>query len=287
MSITLSTSIGSVTLKEGFDGYSAGIDADGPYVIKQYLAPDWASTYPAINALRGTVTVTGGSGGIVSRSIPHQCPESPNLYCLSADVDPQAPIDAQDSGRPSFRLPLITCRYGVPRYDVQTTDDPGGINGFPNESTPGNPFVFAMMSIDFATEVVPVPGSTYHFSGPTLKTNVNVVKTVGAATLVFVRKYVPYLPFVNITRFLNKVNLGTFLGQPEGQIKFTGLRTKREYLSDGTRANEIELHFLWREYDHNKFLRDDDATFDFLYDGSSNTMYGYVDMKPLLADQVK
>lgn len=287
MSITISTSIGSVTLKEEFSGFEAGIDLDGPYINKQYLAPSWESVFPTINALRGTVAVSGGLGGIVTRSTPHLCPESPNLYCLDARCVPIAEVDAKDSGRPTFRLPIISCSYRIPKYEVQTSDDPGGINGFTNEAAPGSPFVYAMMSIDFASEVIPVPGAVFHFSAPTLKTKVSLVKTVGTAKMVFVRKFVPYLPFVNITQYLNKVNLGTFLGQPEGQVKFENMRTRREYLSDGTRSNEIELHFSWREYDHNKFLRDDDGTFDFLYTDSSATMYSYIDLKPLLNSQVK
>lgn len=287
MSITISTTAGSVTLKESFDGYEAGIDLDGPYINKQYLAPTWDSVFPSINALRGTVSVSGGSGGIVTRSIPHQCPESTNLYCLDARCVPLAEVDAKDSGRPGFRLPIISCSYRVPKYEIQNSDDPAGINSFTNDSNPGSPYTYAMMSIDFATEVIPVPGAAYKFTSPTLRTNVSVIKTVGTAKIVFVRKYVPYLPFVNITQYMNKVNLGTFLGQPEGQIKFTNLRTRREYLSDGTRANEIELHFDWREYDHNKFMRDDDGTFDFLYTDTSHTMYNYIDLKPLLNTQVK
>jgi hypothetical protein len=288
MSVTISTTSGDVVLKESHDGYEAGIDLDGPYIVKQYLAPSWGVVFPVINALRGTVSVSGGVGGVVSRSAPHACPESSNLYCLSAVCNPEAPIDARDSGRPAFRLPIITCKYGIPKYDVTPTDDPGAVNGFTNDVNPSQPFTYALMTIDFATEVVPIPGSTYQFTSPTLKTNVNVVKTVATANMVFVRKFVPYLPFVGITNYLNKVNQDKFLGQPEGQIKFTAFRTKREYLSDGTRANEIELHFLWRQYDHNKFVRDDTGAFDFLYSASSSApMYEYVDMKPLLRDLVK
>lgn len=287
MSITISTTIGNVTLKEQFDGYEAGIDLDGPYINKQYLAPTWDSVFPVINALRGTVAVSGGIGGVVTRSQPHLCPESPNLYCLDARCTPLGENDTKDSGRPSFRLPIISCSYRVPKYEIQTTDDPGGLNSFPNESSPGSPYVYAMQSIDFSSEVVPVPNSAFKFTAPTLRTNVSVVRTVGVAKMVFVRKYVPYLPFVNITSYLNRVNLDTFFGQAEGTIRFDALRTRREYMSDGTRANEIELHFTWREYDHNKFMRDDDGTFDFLYTDASETMYKYKDLKPLLTQQVK
>lgn len=288
MSITISTTLGDVALKENFDGFEAGIDFDGPYIVKQYLAPTWASVFPVINALRGTVSGSGGASGTVVRSTPHACPESTNLYCMSAVCQPLGEVDVKDAGRPTFRLPIITCRYGVPKYEIATSDDPGGANSFANESTPNQPYTYAMMSIDFDTEMIPVPGSCYQFTSPTLKTNVNVVKSVGVANMVFVRKYVPYLPFVGITTYQNKVNQGTFLGQGEGQIKFLGMKTRREYMSDGTRANEIELRFLWRQYDHNKFVRDDTGEFDFLYSvSSSEPMYGYIDMKPLLKDVVK
>ena len=283
MSITISTTLGSVVLKENFGSYEAGIDLDGPYINKQYLAPSWGVSFACVNALRGTVFVTGGVGGVVTRVFPHRCPESPGLYCMDARIIPEAEQDNKDSGRPAFNLPIIQCRYSVPKYEVNTSDDPGGVDGFVNDASPGTPYTFAVQNIDFGSELIKVPGSAFHFSSPTLATDVPTVRTVGTAQMTFVKKYVPYLPFVNVTQYINKLNLGTFFGQPEGTIQFLGLHTRSEYLSDGTRSREIELRFKWREFDFNKFMRPDDATFDFLYDKNSNMMYRYMDLKPLLA----
>lgn len=280
MSVTLSTSVGSVTLKENFDAYEAGIDFDGPYVVKQYLAPSWPTAFPAINALRGSASE---SGGITIRTLPHICPESTNLYCMSASLTPDAAVDLRDSGRPTFNLPIITCRYGIPKFEMTTTDDPGAANSFPNESAPGSPYLYAMQSIDFDTEIIKPPGSVYKFStAPQLPVSEPPGITVATARFVITLKYVPKLPHVDITAKMNRLNNATFLGQATGKIKFLNARTRREYLSDGTRMQEVELHFKWREYDHNKFHRPDESSFDFIVDSLGNKPYVYSDLSTLL-----
>ncbi len=283
MSITIDTTMGSKTLKENFEGYQAGIDESGPYVLKTYTAPDYASAFACVNALRGTASVTGGIGGTIVRALPHQPPESPGLYALSVVLDPQSEIDAKDDGRPRFNLPIIHVRYGVPRYEVQSSDDPGGINSFPNDDNPGSPYTFAMQSIDISTEYIKLPGSAYKFhTAPQHKLDTPVAGTIATANLVFIRKYIPYLPFNLVTQKLNGLNDATFLGQPRGLIKFTGARTRREFLSDGKVNQEIEVNLRWRQYDHNKQHRPDESSFDFIEDDSGNMPYTYRDLRPLV-----
>ena len=283
MSVTISTSIGNVTLKENYEGYSFGVGLDGPYIMKQYTAPSWDAAFPCINALQGSVSVSGGAGGLIARKIGHQCPESPNLYCLEAHGVGLAERDLQDSGRPTFGLPIINARYGLPPYNQQTSDDPGGVNSFPNDATPGTPYVWQEENIDFDVETIRLPGSAYTFDGiPSLPVDYPVTREIRCATLVIVRKFVPYLPFTLMTSLQTKVNSTTFLGQPAGQILFRKMRTRTQRLSDGTKSQEIEMHFKWREHDHNQIPRPDDGLFDYVSTASGKRRYETADLRPLL-----
>jgi hypothetical protein len=288
MSISIATAAGSVTLKEMYEGYAKGIDpARGPWVRKRYLCP-WGYSDQVINALVGRPIVTS-PGGPVSYVFPHECPESPFLFCLSAECVPAAPYDVQDSGRPRFNLAPIEALYGVPPYDPTPDSDPSqAANSFTNDADPGTPFTYAIMSIDFDEEVIKLPGSAYEFNtadnnGNFLTVDVPVAKTIAVANMVFIRKLIPYLPFSQWNGLMGKLNQSTFLGQPRGQIKFSKWRTRRETASDGTRTQEIELILKWREYDHNQIHRPDFKKFDFISDKKNgNFMYDYADLTPLV-----
>lgn len=280
MSITLTTSAGSVVLKENLDGYSAGVGLEGPYVVKQYLAPSWDVTFACVNALQGSVSAVGS---LAVYKIGHQCPESPNLYCLEAHIEPDAPQDNKDSGRPKYNLPVISCRYALPPYNQQTSDDPIASNSFPNEDTPGNPHVFMTESIDFDSETIRVPGSAYTFTtAPNLPVDYPLAKHIRTAKFVIVRKFLPYLPHTDIVSYTKKLNSTTFLGQPRGQIQFLNGRTRVERLSDGTKSQEFEMVFKWREYDHNKIMRPDNGTFDTVQTGAGAFLYEYANLRTLL-----
>jgi hypothetical protein len=285
MGFTLNTSIGGVPLKEQWETFEKGIDAiAGPWVKLQYTCEDWNSTDAVCNALMGRPIVSG-LGTPVQYLFPHPCPESPNLACLDARCVGVAEIDARDNGRPRFKWGVISAHYGIPqRFDFQAQDPSQSQNSFTNDDAPGTPFLYAMQSIDFDVEVIKIPGSAYtFFQSPTFPCDVPVSKTVGVANMVFVRKLVPYLPYDKLFKKMNKLNANTFLGQPRGQIKFRRFRTRREIASDGTRTQEIELHYQWREFDHNKIHRPDKKVFDFILDTNGNYLYEYDDLTATLS----
>lgn len=283
MSITLATTAGAVTLAENYDGYSFGVGLDGPYIQKQYLAPSWDVAFPCVNALQGSVSVVGGAGGTIIRKIGHQCPESPNLYCLEAHGVGFNELDLRDSGRPTYGKALINARYGLPPYNQQTSDDPGGVNSFPNDATPGQPYIWQEESIDFDVETVRLAGSAYTFyTAPNLPVDYPVTKDIRVASLTIVRKYVPYLPFTIMTSLQTKVNSTTFLGQPAGQILFRKMATRTQRLSDGTKSQEVTMTFKWREEDHNKIPRPDTGVFDYVQTSGGLRRYQTADLRQLL-----
>jgi len=163
--ISLPTEIGPVSLKECWDGLRKGVGPSGPYVEKTYLLEDWGSTNAAINALRGTISLSGTSTLAVP---PHSCPESPNLYCVDAYAEPQCEIDAKDGGRPRFKQALIRCRYGTVPYNSLPSMDPNGNNSFPNDDNPNTAFTYALCRMRIGSEVIRVPQSVFKFaSAPT------------------------------------------------------------------------------------------------------------------------
>ena len=277
MSVTINTTLGPVVLKECFEGYEAGIELTrGPYIQKMYLCPSWSGSFACVNSLMGLGTPPTGR---------HQCPESPNLRCINAALVPRAEADFRNSGRPEFNMPLIKATYQVPTWEELVSDDPQGNQSFGNEINPGQPYVFMEQSIDFDTEVVKLPGRTYGFSDGVVN-DTPVAVSVGVADFVLIRRWQTTLPYVNFTKYMNKLNTSTFLGQPRGQIKFRKGRTRRVFSDDGTRTQEVELHFKWREADHNNVIRPDNGLFDTLFVGANiagATPYKYADLTVLLS----
>lgn len=284
MSITLFTTAGTVELKEEYEGYAKGRAIDrGPYVIKPYSLEDWTKIDYAIDALMGTTTTTGGIGGTIIRIAPHQCPENPKLYCIDAYTPTLAPNDTRDGGRPSFNKATILATYGVLPYNVNTFDDPGAIMSFPNDSTPSDPYTYAIMEVKTDLEAIVLPNTAYKFASDNKKSNAKHIKYIARADLIYTRKRVPFLNLTLYLSKLNKLNNATFLGIAAGQVRFANFSTRIEMLDDGTKANEVTFVFKWREQHWNKYHRDDSNTFDTLVDGSSNNPYSSADLSPLLS----
>lgn len=271
MSISLATSIGTVTVREAFEGYEAGVDVQrGPFVNKVYLCPNWASAFPVVNALLGAGRTPGR----------HACPESPNLRCVSATLMPRGEYDIRDAGRPQFNLAIVKATYGIPTWDELATDS--AANSFPNEVNPGQAYTYMEQSIDFDTEVIKLPGRAYAFTSDAKPVDAPVACTIAVATFTLVRRWQETLPYNNVVNYLNKLNTATFLGQPRGQIKFRKARTRRQFTSDGTVAQEVEYVFQWRQYDHNKQHRPDSSAFETIEDSSGNMPFAYADLTQLL-----
>lgn len=281
--ITLSTEVGTVDLKEMWDGYREGVSQQGPWIEKSYVVEDYSKRQAVINALRGTISLSGGSTLSVP---PHACPESPNIYCVDAYSEPQGEICGYDGGRPVFAQAVIRARYGVIPYNPVATIDPNGNNSFPNDDSPGQPFTYALCRMRIGSEVIRVPGSLYQFdTAPNLPwgDTIGGAVTIGVADLVFTRRFVPTLPMTLILGLINKVNDSPLFGQPMGTIQFRGADTEEDWSSDGKKTTNLVLMFKWREYDHNRHLRPDPPRiFDLVKDTSGNTPYEYANLKPLL-----
>lgn len=289
MPVTIDTTAGAVTLFECYDGFRKGIDLSaGPYVEQDYVlaAADWNRTDQVCNALMGGTSASGasvGTGGAIIRIPGFPCPTSPNLTCVDAVCIGEGENCSFDGGHVRFNLPKIRAKYGIRSWQQLTVEDPGGLQGFPNSDSPGTPYTYADMSIDFHKQEQKIPGSAYQFTSPTLPCDVPFFRRVGSAKMNFTRKRVPFLPTLTIMKLLNNLNNNTFFGAPMGQILFSGARTTKLWESDGTILQDVSLEFLYQEWDWNKFLRPDTGQPDFptSITGGFN-VYSYADLTPLL-----
>jgi hypothetical protein len=272
MSITLTTTVGPVTLKEMFEGYEAGMDIQrGPFINKTYLAPSWATAFACVNALVG-------SGG---RPVQHSCPESPNLRCMSAVIDPDGEYDIGNSGRPQFNMPKIKCTYAVPTWEALIADDPSGSQSFPDADAPGQPYLFMEQSIKWSRETFPIPKRAYAFADGTVP-NTPVNMSIACARFVLVRRWQTTLPYGNVSTYMDSLNDTTFLGQPRGLIKFADAETRKQFQSDGTRSQEVTYTFDWRKYDHNWVPRDDTGAWGLLKNSGGASPHPYTELNAML-----
>ena len=282
--ISLSTAVGTVQLKEAWQGYRRGRSAsEGRQIVKNYILgkADWPKIDAVIDALMGTAATSGGLGGSITRRLPHQCPEDNRLYCHDAWFLEGAEQDLKDSGRPTFDNATIQATYGFLPYTINPLDDPNGLIGFPNSDSPGTPYTYAIQEVKGGTEMIRLPNSGFKWASDNKPAVDSVGRFIGNGSFIFVRKRVPYLNEPLYLSLQNKLNDRVMFGAPIGQFRFHNWGTRTEFNDDGTRSNEVTFDFRWREFDWNKFMRPDGNTFDFLVDGSANKVYSYADLRPL------
>ncbi len=277
MAITLN----GIVAKERWDSYEKGRSDRGPFVRKEYLVP-YASADAFTDAVMGGATATDATNGDISYTGRQPCPENPTLFAIEAGYKGLAEADHTGGSTPQFQFAVVTVSYGVLSWEQAATPE-GVSHSFPNEGSPGQPFTYAIQEIDFAGEFITIPEGKITFSDGTL-VKAPIGKHVGSATLRFTRKFVPYLPIANILRLMNKLNNQTMFGAERGKIRFADAKTHREAVSDGTKVQEIELIFAWREHDWNEFLNPADMVWDSVHlnGDSSKTPYEYDDLRVLL-----
>jgi hypothetical protein len=178
----------------------------------------------------------------------------------------------------------VTVNSGVLTWDQQPSDDPGGVHGFPNEDSPGQPHLRTIQEIDSGGEFTTVKQGAWVFTTDQKPMDSPLGIWVPQSTVRFNRKHVPYLPHRTVHSLLGKINDDTFLGEPRGQMRFSSCQTRREANSDGTRTQDVMLTFSWRGYDWNKYIHPDSLTFEEVSKPGDSSVrpYEYADFKPLL-----
>lgn len=290
--------VNGVAAKEMWDSFRKGRSDTGPTVTLKYLIeaqalqgspPGTAALGPEVlgdlfvDGVMGGVNITGkvGTAGAWIYTPRMVCPTNTRLYATEAWAD-YLGENGRGGGNPQFHACVVTVTYGVLSWDQLQSDDPNGYNSFPNDDNPGQPYISATQEMDFADEFIPIPGGSMAFVSDKKPLDAPAGKWVANCTIRFGRKNVPYLPFTQMLPLLNKINQQTFFGQGRGQVRFHALRTMRHYMSDGERVQDLDLIFMWREYDWNYYLRPDKLVFEKVVDPAGNFPYTYADLRPLL-----
>lgn len=263
-SITIPTASGSVELQVLCDGYRKGIpEQGGAYREILYRCP-WQQSDDALDALRGGITSSAVSTfGSISRRTPHQYPNNPALFCLSADGEavgvpmPDAKLFAVGDGAGGDGYCRIAARYQTPPFDVGGTDA--------NMPPPG---------------VTPIPWTAWHYRGYSRKILQNqgawkeetsgnnlahkfpLRLTCEEISLKF--WYVPSFYRPGFLALMNHVNSDVFFGYAAEHVIFDGYDIEGpEPAFDGTLVNHVTLNFQAQlEMSFNEYPKDEDQGFD-------------------------
>lgn len=274
-------SLGGIVAKERWDGYEKGRDGSGPVISKEYeVATAEADAF--VDAIMGGVTSEDPENGIITRTGRHRCPENPNLVATAAKWNGLGESNPTGGSTPEFACAVVKVTYGSVSWDEPGAVAPDPAHSLPNEAKPGQAHTYAVMEFDFGDEYVTVPGSSLKFSSDNKVVNAPIGVHVARCSIRYTRKFVPFLPHALIMRTMNGINDAKLFGQDRGKIRFADAKTVREFMSDGTRAQEVTLMFEFREYDWNKYLRPDGYSFDTVVDDSGNKPYTYRNLLELL-----
>jgi hypothetical protein len=261
--------------------FEKGIDANGPYYMVEYLLSAYSETDTFINALLGKTTLAGGSGGTINSFSPHQHPLSPNLYCQAAKVvDGLGGPSLNADGYPYYAGgALIRAEYRPLQWDAIAQ---------PEQSfDPATPIVWATQELDFGVEIMTVQNATYTFSsGPQSgqTSGIPVAIKVPVTTMILTYEKLPYLPMAAARSLRYRVNSSTFLGSAAGLVLFEGCRTSRQFNSDGSVAQKVQLVFKERDgaYPWNSLPSKTSLRWYPVSDGSGNKLYQTADLSPLI-----
>jgi hypothetical protein len=222
--------------------FSKGIDQQSPYMHVQYYIQNYSDTDRFINALMGAGSITGPiTGGTVTRNTPHQHPLSTNLFCINAGLVQglgNAVLNA--NGYPDFDGgALINAEYRPLSWDAITPDQNNSID-------PTTSILYCTQEIDFSTETMTIFDHEFKFSAGTglgSKTGVPAKFSIPITHLSLTFHDLPYMPMTAVRSLRGKVNTVQFLGSPPGTVLFRGCRTRRQFNSDGSVVQEVQMSF--------------------------------------------
>jgi hypothetical protein len=271
-----------VPFSHTIEGFTKGIDNQGPIIRVVYKIDHYSDSDKFINALMGFGSLSGPiTGGTITKSTPHSHPLSPNLYCQSAMLVEGlgAPVLGAN-GYPNYDGgALIQAEYRPPPFDF----GPLGISLLNNQIDPGTPMAWCTQELSFSNEIWTLGKKmTYASSGK--PTDVHVKFYVPITTLRLTFHKLPYMPTPIVRTLRGRVNSTTFLGSPAGTVLFKGAETSREWNTDGTVCQKVVLTFDERDTSQpwNSLPSEDDPTFKAVVGTGGVKMYQLADLSPLV-----
>lgn len=263
-----------------WDGFRKWRDADGPRVAIPYMVA-FGQADQFADACLGGVVRTGGKGGTVRYVPPQQCPTNTSLYPISAAFAYKGETAVGAGGVPQFQQCEVTITYGLQPWPGLPSDDPNGDQSFTGADT-GQPILFAECEMDYGQEIHQVGEGSAKWQSDNKPMVRPRNRYTGVSNFRIIRHFFPILPYKQVMNLVNKINTATMFGQGRGQVMFKGGRTTAVMTSDGSRIQRFEQDYAVREYDWNKFPREDSLLWDYLVDGGGNMCYFYADLTPLI-----
>jgi hypothetical protein len=273
-------SLAGIDYVHSYEVFTKGIDAQGPYYDVEYQISDWDNGDAFANALLGIV---GGQ--------PHRHPLSLNLVCTQAVVQGRGRPSLSSDGMPAFSDGAkIRATYRSPgtafggSFSNTALDDPGNAH----QIDPATPIVWCTQELDFETETLSVPNSSYTWESDGTSASVPVQLDLAVTTMSLTFHRRSSLPMTRVRNLRGKINSGTFLGAAAECVWFVGGKTSREASTDGTVTQKVTLIFKERNISWNKFLRpgkmpSDAANWDYLKDTGNKRRFVTADLTPLVA----
>lgn len=272
-----------VSYSHTVDFFTKGIDQQSPFYEVQYKISNWADADNFCNALLGFGHASGSGTGItVSRGVPHQHPLSPNLYCRSAVVVEGLgnPV-LNSSGYPNYDGgALIRASYRPAPFDFAG----GNLN---NQIDPSTPLNWCTQELDFSSETYTIANNTFSYSSGPISgatTGVPAKFSIPITTLTLTFHQLPYLPMTTVRNLRGRVNSTTFLGAAAGLVLFKGCKTVREWNTDGTSVQKVQLTFEERDALNpwNSLPSPSGLTWYPVADSLGTKMYPLADLSPLV-----
>ena len=275
-------SLASIDYVHAISGFNKGIDAQGPYYNVEYLIGSWDNGDDFANALVG-----------IGQDEPHRYPLSPNLVCTSAVVAGRGRVELNTDGYPRYQDGArITATYrssgsGLAfggSFSNVVLDDPG----YAHQIDPATPLVWCTQELDFGSQSLSVPNTSYVWESDGASAQIPVVLDVFETTMVLTFHRRASLPTALIRATRGRLNNATFLGAATETVLFVGAQTTREASTDGSVTQRVRLVFKERDESWNKFLRPGKmpsaaASWDYLKDASTNRRFKTADLGPLVS----
>jgi hypothetical protein len=275
----------NVELMEEDQGVSEGMNQSGPWAVKKYLV-NWNDRFIFAQAMAGSSTRSGGTGGAWIRAIPYPYPANPIIYAKEVTFQPRGAyiIGAVPA---AWEYAVCTVTFGPLTWDALPSDDPFGLGSI----NPGEVIPFCSQKISYAYETYELPNSalTYLSDGAKFTSSSGIKVPIITMSLTF-EKF-PVIPFGIMKDFVGTVNQTSVLGCASETIFCDGGDTERQQSfvntdpSEGYESNitqRFALVLRWRPISWQKFLRKDKIIWDVVEDSVGTFVYEETEFNDLI-----
>lgn len=271
----------SLPYSHTWENFYKGIDSGGPYYRCSFFFPDWSQSDSIANQIMGYSVRSGqtNASGVSINVLAMNHPLSNNLYAVKCDIE-------------GVGSPTLNPYNGLPWYNAgflahvefRPWVAPGQLSEAFNQAIdPTTPILWCVQSLDFHTESFDVSSNSFVYSSDnvTVATTIPLKVNVTVMTLTWPR--LPYIPMYWIKTLKDSVNKYTFLGCDPGTVLFNGGRTTRQWNTDGSVVQSVEMVFQHRNKPWNMMPRGGWSVWDTVQDQNGNNLYNSQDLAPLIS----